>query len=168
MFPTGASRAHLRGPLVAGELGRRVRASLGAPAGALRAIRRPPADTVLGGESMKIRAFVRNSPLGHAVAVATDDSSRDLPIPPRSGGRGSSVNGGELLLAALATCYCNDLFREAGHLGIGLSAENIHYSARIKSDASQDRIEELLAMTDKVAEVHNTIRAGTSVTLQEW
>lgn len=133
---------------------------------------------------MKIRAFVRNSPLGHAVAVATDDSSRDLPIPPRSGGRGSSVNGGELLLAALATCYCNDLFREAGHLGIaldevevavsadfpgiGLSAENIHYSARIKSDASQDRIEELLAMTDKVAEVHNTIRAGTSVTLQEW
>lgn len=133
---------------------------------------------------MKIRAFVRNSPLGHAVAVVTDDSSRDLPIPPRSGGRGSSVNGGELLLAALATCYCNDLFREAGHLGIvldevevavsadfpgiGLSAENIHYSARIKSDASQDRIEELLAMTDKVAEVHNTIRAGTSVTLQEW
>jgi len=133
---------------------------------------------------MKLHAIVRNSPLGHAVAVATDDSSRDLPIPPRSGGRGSSVNGGELLLAALATCYCNDLFREAGHLGIaldevevavsadfpgiGLSAENIHYSARIKSDASQDRIEELLAMTDKVAEVHNTIRAGTSVTLQEW
>ncbi|HKR76289.1 MAG TPA: OsmC family protein [Rhodanobacter sp.] len=133
---------------------------------------------------MKIRALVRNSPSDHAVAVATDDVSRDLTIPPRPAGRGSSVNGGELLLAALATCYCNDLFREAGRLGIvldevevavgadfpgiGLSAANIHYSARIKSDASQDRISELLAVTDKVAEVHNTIRTGTSVTLQEW
>lgn len=133
---------------------------------------------------MKIRALVRNSPSDHAMVVATDDVSRDLSIPPRSVGRGSSVNGGELLLAALATCYCNDLFREAGHLGIvldevevavsadfpgvGLSAENIHYSARIRSDASQDRISELLAVTDKVAEVHNTIRSGASVTLREW
>lgn len=133
---------------------------------------------------MKIRALVRNDPSGHAVVVTTDEVSRDLPIPPRSVGRGSSANGGELLLAALATCYCNDLFREAGRLGIvldevevavsadfpgvGLSAENIHYSARIRSDAAQDRIFELLAVTDKVAEVHNTIRAGTPVTLQEW
>jgi len=133
---------------------------------------------------MKIRALVRNSPSDHAMVVATDDVSRDLSIPPRSVGRGSSVNGGELLLAALATCYCNDLFREAGRLGIvldevevavsadfpgiGLAAENVRYSARIKSDAGQDQLSELLAMTDRIAEVHNTIRTGTSVTLQEW
>lgn len=133
---------------------------------------------------MKIRASVRNSTSDHAVAVATDGLSKEIRIPPKSAGRGSSVNGGELLLAALATCYCNDLFREAGRLGIaldevevaasadfpgiGLGAENIRYSARIKSAASADRIAELLAVTDQVAEIHNTVRAGAPVAQQEW
>jgi len=92
------------------------------------------------------------------------------------------VNGGEFLMLALATCYCNDLYREAARLGIsiaaveveasaefggiGLVATNIAYRAKVSSPATQDEIAELLRVTDAVAEVHNTIRAGVPVTLE--
>jgi dienelactone hydrolase len=35
-----------------------------------------------------------------------------------SSGLGSSANGGELLFLVLATCYCNDVYREAAKRGI--------------------------------------------------
>ena len=87
-------------------------------------------------------------------------------------------------MLALATCYCNDLYREAAQLGIpidsveveahadfdgvGLAAKNIRYRARIDSSAPLARIEELLRRTDTVAEVHNTVRAGVAVSLVPW
>lgn len=90
------------------------------------------------------------------------------------------MNGGEFLMLALATCYCNDLYREAQRLGIaidgaqvqasaefagvGLAASDICYTASISSSASTDDIARLLRETDVVAEVHNTIRAGVPVT----
>lgn len=85
------------------------------------------------------------------------------------------------MLLALATCYCNDLYREAAHLdialdsveveatatfpGIGLAATDIRYKARVSSTAAPAVIAELLRKTDAVAEVHNTIRAGVPVVL---
>ncbi len=130
---------------------------------------------------MKITATVRNDANGHAVHVATEGRSRALEIPGKTQGRGSAVNGGELLLLALATCYCNDLYREAERLGIavdgvevqaqatfagiGLAASDISYSARIQSNAGQADVERLLSETDAVAEVHNTVRAGVPVRL---
>jgi organic hydroperoxide reductase OsmC/OhrA len=82
-------------------------------------------------------------------------------------------------MLALATCYCNDLFREAQRLGIpieaveveaeaefpgvGLSATDIRYRAKVKSAAPQADIERLLRETDAVAEVHNTLRGGVAV-----
>ena len=82
-------------------------------------------------------------------------------------------------MLALATCYCNDLYREAARLGvqlehveveasadfpgIGLAATNITYRAKVSSAASEATIEELLSRTDAVAEVHNTLRAGVEV-----
>lgn len=132
---------------------------------------------------MKIGAFVRNGITRHEVEVTTDASKKGLSISAKAIGRGSEVNGGELLMLALATCYCNDLFREAGRLGIalddvevtasadfpgiGLSAKNIRYSARVRSNATKGKIEELLTITDKVAEIHNTIRSGTPVVLEK-
>jgi hypothetical protein len=84
-------------------------------------------------------------------------------------------------MLALATCYCNDLYREAGHLrvpieyaqveataefpGIGLAATNIHYRAVVKSSASAEAIGRPLRKTDAVAEVHNTVHAGVHVEL---
>lgn len=82
-------------------------------------------------------------------------------------------------MLALATCYCNDLYREAAKLdvrldrvsvkasaefpGIGLAATNITYYAEVSSPASEDEIAKLLRQTDAVAEVQNTVRAGVQV-----
>ncbi len=82
-------------------------------------------------------------------------------------------------MLALATCYCNDLYREAERLdmvlqgveveasadfpGIGLAATNIRYRAEVVSSASAQQVAELLRQTDAVAEIHNTIRAGAPV-----
>ena len=131
---------------------------------------------------MEIRAQVVNRGLEHAVTVATDGREQALAIAGKGEGAGSAVNGGELLCAALATCYCNDLYREAARRGITLDgvevevtaefggrgepARRITYAARVQSDATEAEIEALLRETDAVAEVHNTLRAGTAVALR--
>lgn len=130
---------------------------------------------------MQISATVQNAGARHEARVCTDADSRalDIPAKPAGRGRGSAVNGGEFLMLALATCYCNDLYREAERLGIaldaveveasarfpgiGLAATDIRYRARIASPAPREAIDELLRRTDAVAEVHNTLRAGVPV-----
>jgi uncharacterized OsmC-like protein len=62
---------------------------------------------------MKISALVQNSLGQHHVELRTNDNVHSLVIPSKSTGFGSSANGGELLFLALATCYCNDIYREA-------------------------------------------------------
>lgn len=130
---------------------------------------------------MQIAATVVSSAAGHEVAVRTGGSSQSLPVTRKAGGAGSGVNGGEFLMLALATCFCNDLYREAGRLGIpidgveveafadfpgvGLAATNIGYSAKVHSSAPAADIERLLRETDAVAEVHNTVRCGVPVRL---
>ena len=130
---------------------------------------------------MLICAVVKNSPSAHEVEVRTGTVAQSLAVPPKATSRGSLINGGEFLMLALATCYCNDLFREAARLGIpvaaaeveasaefpgiGLAATNIRYQAKIESSASQAEVARLLRETDAVAEVHNTIRAGVPVEL---
>jgi hypothetical protein len=70
------------------------------------------------GATMKIAARVSNTVSGHTLEVETDGRKQSIAIAPKTAGRGSSVNGGELLFAALATCFCNDLYREAAKRGI--------------------------------------------------
>jgi len=133
---------------------------------------------------MRIAANVRNTGRDHRVTVRTADQSQDMAISAKTTGKGSSVNGGEFLMLALATCYCNDIYREAARLGlsvhsveveaqadfdgIGLAAKNISYRARVESSAPQADIEELLRQTDAVAEIQNTVRAGVAVSLVPW
>ncbi|TWI06011.1 putative OsmC-like protein [Luteimonas cucumeris] len=130
---------------------------------------------------MEISAIVKNSSADHSVVVRTESSSRSLSIPAKSSGQGSGVNGGEFLMLALATCYCNDLYREASRLGItlhaveveatanfpgiGLAATDIRYWAKVSSPSAPDIVAELLRQTDAVAEVHNTVRSGLPVVL---
>src|SRR5687768_15498643 len=101
---------------------------------------------------MRIAAIVRNTGATHEVRVATGANSRALDVPPKASPPGSSVSGGEFLMLALATCYCNDLYREGARLGIdvqeveveaaadfkgvGLAATNVRYRARVKSGES--------------------------------
>lgn len=130
---------------------------------------------------MEIAAVVKNSSLGHDVELRTGSAVHALGVAPKPAGRGSSVNGGEFLMLALATCYCNDLYREAERLGIaldaveveataqfagiGLAATDIRYRAKVASSAPEAAVTELLRQTDAVAEVHNTLRRGVPVQL---
>ena len=129
---------------------------------------------------MEIAAIVSNAPGKHVVTMRTGSANQSLNIPPKPAG-GSAVNGGEFLMLALATCYCNDLYREAERLGIaiqrveveataefpglGLAATNIRYRASVSASAPAAAVAELLRQTDAVAEVHNTVRAGAPVEL---
>jgi organic hydroperoxide reductase OsmC/OhrA len=54
---------------------------------------------------MKIPARISNTISGHAAEVETDGRKQSIAIAPKNTGRGSSLNGGELLFAALATCF---------------------------------------------------------------
>jgi organic hydroperoxide reductase OsmC/OhrA len=56
---------------------------------------------------MRIEAQIANATQSQAVMLSTDGASKSLAIPARLLGGGASVNGGELLCLALATCYCN-------------------------------------------------------------
>ncbi len=66
----------------------------------------------------KIQAKLKNYRDGHEVTLHTNDQSFALQIPSKPGGFGSRASGGELLFLALATCYCNDIDREAAKRGI--------------------------------------------------
>ncbi|MBS1804325.1 MAG: OsmC family protein [Acidobacteria bacterium] len=130
---------------------------------------------------MKISAIVENRRDNHAVTLATNGREHSLVITPKSEGLGSSTNGGELLFLALATCYCNDLYREArkrnidmisirvevaGEFGAeGEGASNISYSAFVEGSASRGDLLALMRHTDTVAEIQNTLRASVPVKL---
>lgn len=133
---------------------------------------------------MEITAKVRNGSHGHEVDVSTSGTLQSLIVMAKASGRGSAVNGGEFLMLALATCYCNDLYREAERLGItvtgcevvataqfdgvGRAAGSVIYSARVASTAPPDQVELLLSETDRLAEVHNTLRSGCTVQRVDW
>jgi organic hydroperoxide reductase OsmC/OhrA len=130
---------------------------------------------------MKIAARVQNSAGRHHVTLRTGDAVHNLTIPPKPTGFGSSANGGELLFLALATCYCNDLYREATKLGMkvqrvevevegdfgaeGELAANVRYKVKVAAEANEAEIRALLSHTDQVAEIQNTLRVGIPVTL---
>jgi organic hydroperoxide reductase OsmC/OhrA len=132
---------------------------------------------------MKITANIQNSPDQHNVTLTTNDKSQSIVIPPKPIGSGSSVNGGELLFLALATCYCNDLYREAAKRNIqvekvevevsgdfgeeGTGAKNVTYSAKVHAKGTGEEIRDLMRHTDTVAEIQNTLRIGTDVKLNK-
>lgn len=130
---------------------------------------------------MKITARVENIQDQHEVILATERLAHTIKIPPKPSGLGSSVNGGELLFLALATCYCNDIYREAAKRGIdvtrvdvevtgefgsaGEPARDVTYRAKVEARASEREIRDLMTHTDRVAEIQNSLRLGTKVTL---
>ena len=98
------------------------------------------------------------------------------------GGRGLGFNGGQLLNLAVAGCISNDLFREAAARGIRLTrvrvvadsdyqgkpatSTPIEYRVEISGDASREDLDELVAHVDAIAEIPNSLRRGTEVTLR--
>lgn len=95
---------------------------------------------------------------------------------------GLGFNGGELLLLALGACFTNDLHREARKRGIDLVAADVEVSAefpaegapgqelrfdvRVEARGADDAtLRRLVEETDRVAEIHQTLRVGTPVAL---
>lgn len=132
---------------------------------------------------MTIQAHVQNEQGRHRATVRTGDVSHALSLAPKPDGLGSGTSGGELLFLALATCACNDVYREAARLGldvqrvdvevggtfggVGEPATDIGYRVQVTaSGASEDAVRALIEQTDRVAEVHNTLRVGTAVRLR--
>lgn len=130
---------------------------------------------------MKLSARINSALNRHEILVQTNDAAKTVQIAPKPAGYGSSVNGGELLLLALATCFCNDIYREAAKRNLTVSGvevevtgefgadgepgSNFQYQAHVTADASPAEIAELIRHTDQIAEVHNTLRNGISIHL---
>ncbi|MCC6494913.1 MAG: OsmC family protein [Propionibacteriaceae bacterium] len=90
-----------------------------------------------------------------------------------------TFTGAHLLHASVAACVLNDLYREAGGLGIQLdgvrvradggfseswSSTGIQYTVEVDSPAGAAALEELVAIVDQVAEVPRALRHSTVVT----
>lgn len=101
--------------------------------------------------------------------------------PVDAGGRGLGFNGGQLLNLAVAGCVSNDLYREATRLGIDLRRVRVSVRSEyggqptvsgpielevdVEGDAPPERMAELIHLVDRVAEIPNSLRAGTEVRL---
>jgi uncharacterized OsmC-like protein len=132
---------------------------------------------------MNISARVINRHAHHEVFLKTGQSEHSLLIAPKPDGLGSSANGGEFLFLALATCYCNDIYREGTRRGIavksvevevmgefggeGEPARSISYRSVVEADAPREAVLDLMRHTDSVAEIQNTVRRPTTVTLAD-
>lgn len=117
----------------------------------------------------------------HSVTVTTDSHAKQLTIAPKPDGFGSSVNGAEFLLLAIATCFCNDIYREAKKRNLpvdgvkviaccsfdapGKPGTGFEYKAEVLSTASASDIEALIDYVNEIAEIHSTLRKGTDVKL---
>lgn len=133
---------------------------------------------------MKISATVKNKHNENDVTVSTEGNNKKINIPGKSAGFGSLVNGGELLFLSLATCFCNDIYREAAKRNInidlvevtvsgefgaeGEAATYINYETKLQAQNCLEReLKELIEYTDKVAEIHNTLRKGIEIKLNK-
>ena len=130
---------------------------------------------------MQISVNISSSQDRHRISVSSNGDEKSISIDPKITGFGSSVNGGEMLLLSLATCFCNDLYREAKKRSVQIDAVEIFcsgqfggegepgsdftYRAKVDSPASPEEIQALLRITDQMAEVHNTLRKGLAITL---
>jgi putative redox protein len=103
----------------------------------------------------------------------------DLSLVVGAGGQG--FNGGQLLYLAVAGCVSNDLYREARRRGITLTrvevivrgdftgdpavSTDVSYDVAISGDADEQTLRDLVAHVDAIAEIPNSLRRGTRVTL---
>ena len=117
------------------------------------------------------------------VVMTKGDITNQVEIAPHRSGFGSSISGGEVLFLAIATCYCNDIYREARKFDIkvdnvevdvdgdfsgpGQPAENVTCKIKVIAQASEDEIRKLVEHTDSIAEIPMSLRRGTPVTLAE-
>lgn len=96
-----------------------------------------------------------------------------------AGGGGLGFNGGQLLYLSIAACWSNDLYREAATKGIeldgveitvdgdfpsrGAGSTPITVDVVVRSEASEERVRELIAEVERVAEIPRSIREAAPI-----
>jgi putative redox protein len=104
----------------------------------------------------------------------------DRPI--AAGGGGLGFNGGQLLYLAVAACLSNDLYREAETLGIALKrvelivdgdfpgrgqpSTPINVDLTVEAEAPVARLAALVDVVEGVAEIPNSFRGTTRMTIR--
>jgi len=132
---------------------------------------------------MKYSASLHNVDGKLDIFMKVGDKTNTVSIAPKPNGMGSSISGGEVLFLAIATCYCNDIYREGRKLGIvvgnvevdvdgdfgspGEPALNVTCKIKVTAQASEDEIRKLVEYTDSIAEIPKSIRNGTAISLLE-
>ena len=120
---------------------------------------------------------------GHAASIGSAGPyTLVVDRPADAGGQGLGFNGGQLLYLAIGGCVSNDLFREASARGIRLTdvrvrivgdfdgdpavSGDVAYDVVVAGDASDEQLQELVSHVDAIAEIPNSLRRGTPVTLR--
>ena len=98
--------------------------------------------------------------------------------PTEAGGGGKGFNGGQLLYLAIAGCISNDLFREAPRFGVDLRSVCVRVSGEFTGDPAVSEpvtydvelsgdgdLKALVEEVDRIAEIPNSLRSGTAVSL---
>jgi uncharacterized OsmC-like protein len=132
---------------------------------------------------MKITASVKSSFQSFTANVGTDGFEQPLNIPIHSSGYGSAINGGELLLSAMAIGYCNEIYLEAkkrkinissmevtcaGSFSEGKPADQLRYNVLIEADARAEEIGDLILKIDEKAVVHLTLRRANTIEFEDF
>jgi len=132
---------------------------------------------------MKYSASIANAEGKLDVIVRKGDQVNSLDLVPGKNGFGSSISGGEILFLAIASCYCNDIYREGRKSGIvvesvevdvqgdfagpGDPAFNVECKIKVIAQASEDDIRKLVEHTDSIAEIPKSLRNGTPITISD-
>ena len=99
--------------------------------------------------------------------------------PTTTGGGGLGFNGGQLLYLSIAACWSNDLYREAATMGIeldgveitvdgdfpsrGSGSTPIKVDVVVRSVAPEERVRQLMAEVERIAEIPRAIRDATPI-----
>ena len=132
---------------------------------------------------MKITASVKSSFQSLAASVGTDGNEQPLALPIHPGGYGAAINGGELLLSAMAIGYCNEIYLEAkkrkinisslevtcsGSFSEGKPVEHLRYNVLIEADARAEEIGDLILKIDEKAAVLLTLRRENTIEFEDF
>ena len=99
--------------------------------------------------------------------------------PAAAGGGGLGFNGGQLFYLSIAACWSNDLYREAAAMGVELDGVEVtvdgDFPARgsgstpiavevvVRSSAPEERVRELIAEVERIAEIPRAIRESPPI-----
>lgn len=123
-------------------------------------------------------ATIGDGPTAHGAGV-NGPASVVVDRPATAGGGGLGFNGGQLFYLSIAACWSNDLYREAATMGITLDAVEvtvdgdfpsrgsgstpITVEVTVTSSAPEERVRELIAEVERVAEIPRAIRESPPI-----